>query len=277
LKVAFNILPVITEYEQVHLLVEAGTYGISFVWFTKDPYDVRGIAVYNLTDKALPGEMADNISGILQAAPIFKKNYASVTICYDFKESLLVPETFYDAGSAEAMLNLIYASGSESNCKTEAAKDNRFVVVYAVYKKIEEILAAYFPNAEVHHATRFQLEKMYSDDNVMYCIFFHNSIKVLLFNNGSLQLVQQFSYNQPVDASYHLLNCCEQYDSKPSEIRLVLSGMIDEKSKLYSEIYKYFLNIEFEKPDDNISLHDRIKFYPPHFFSHITGLALCVS
>jgi hypothetical protein len=131
--------------------------------------------------------------------------------------------------------------------------------------------------ATVHHATSLQLEKFHADDEFLHCIFFHNSIKVFMFKGAALQIVQQFSYNLPVDAAYHLLNCCEQYNFKPTEARLILSGMIDEKSKLYTELYRYFLNIEFEKPDNRIGLHDRIKFYPPHFFSHLTGLALCVS
>ena len=111
----------------------------------------------------------------------------------------------------------------------------------------------------------------------MHCIFFHNSIKVFLFNGPALQLVQQFNYDTPVDAAYHLLNCCEQYNLAAAEITLMLSGMIDEQSKLYTELYRYFLSIEFEQTDKEIELHDRIKFYPSHFFSHLTGLASCVS
>ncbi|MEP7163669.1 MAG: DUF3822 family protein [Ferruginibacter sp.] len=277
MKIAFNILPVITDYEQVHLLVEAGSYGISFAWFTKDPYNMRGIAVYNLTDKVLPEGIAAAIEKVLQASPVFNKVHASVTICYDFKESLLVPEVHYNTSTAEAMLNLVHASDVEINVKAEAVRGLAVFNVYAVHKKIEAVLSRQFPAATIHHSTSLQLEKTYSGGKSIHCIFFHNSIKVFMFNEQALQFVQQFNYDTPVDATYHLLNCCEQYDFKPAAITLVLSGMVDEKSKLYTELYRYFINIEFEKTGSGIELHDRIRFYPSHFFSHLTVLASCVS
>ena len=277
MKIAFNILPVITDYEHVHLLVEVGNYGISFAWFTKDPYNIRGISVYHLTDKNKAGSMEDEIENILHAGPVFNKVHASVTICYDFKESLLVPGVHYNPSTAEAMLNLVYDADSECNFKAEAVNGLPIFNVYAVHKKMEEVLSRHFPMATVHHATSLQLEKLQAAAACIHAIFFHNSIKVFLFNGPAVQLVQQFNYDTPVDAAYHLLNCCEQYDLKPADITLVLSGMIDEHSKLYTELYRYFINIDFAGTDKEIELHERIKFYPSHFFSHLTGLASCVS
>ena len=277
MKVAFNILPVITAYEQVHLLIELGNYGICFAWFTRDPYDVSGIAVYNLGEDSHSTDMAAEIENVLRSAPIFSKQYASVTVCYDFKESLLVPAAYHSEATAQSMLELMYASDAEDHCKSEPVEKENCFVVYTVYQEVEKTLLRHFPSANSRHATSLQLDKLNRNGKILHCIFFHNSIKIFLFDNEALQIVQQFRYSLPVDASYQLLNCCERYDIRPSDLTLVLSGMIEEKSKLYAELYKYFLNIEFAKPDEQISLHDRIKFYPPHFFSHITGLASCVS
>ncbi len=277
MKIAFNILPVITDYENVNLLVEAGNYGISFVWFKKDPLNVLGISVYHLTDRMLPGEVADEIEKTLHASPVFNKIHASITICYDFKESMLVPELYHKPAKTAEMLNLVYATDNDYNVKTEDVKRYNVVNIYAVHKKIEEVLARQFPYAVIYHSTSLQLEKIHTLDKYLYCIFSHNSIKVIMFNGNAIQLVQHFNYNTPVDAAYHLLNCCKQFDFKPSEVSLMLSGMIDEISKLYTELYRYFLKIEFEKIDEGIVYHDRIKFYPSHFFSHLTGLVTCVS
>lgn len=278
MKTAFNILPDRTQNVPLHLLVVPGNYGISFIWFTKAPCTVKGIAVYNYTAKDLPGEMAAAIDNILRSNSVFNNSYASVTVCYDYKESLLVPESCYTESASDAMLEMVYASDNNSSIIAEPVKNLPVYNVFAVHKKIEAVLSVQFPGATFHHATSMQVNRPGSDDKKnIYGIFFHNSIKVIMFNGASLQFVQQFNYNTPVDAAYHLLNCCKQYDFDPTGITLVLSGMIDEKSKLYNELYKYFLNIEFDRPAEEIELHDRIKFYPPHFFSHLTGLASCVS
>lgn len=277
MKTAFTILPERTGNEPLHLLLELGNYGISFLWFTKDPAVVKGIAVYNFSENSLPQSMADKIEDVLKANTIFSEMNATVTICYDLKESLLVPETYYQHETAEAMLNLVHATEVDCNYKTEPVKDKPVYNLYAVHKKTEAVLSAHFPTATVHHATSLQLEKLNPNGSVIHCIFFHNSIKVFLFRDSALQLVQQFSYTIPVDAAYHLLNCCRQYDVNPSEVTLLLSGMIDEQSKLYTELYRYFLNIEFDSTDEGIGLDDNIRSYPAHFFSHLTGFISCVS
>lgn len=270
-------MPVITDYENVNLLVEAGNYGISFVWFTKDPLNIVGISVYHLSDRMLPEEVADEIEKTLKASPVFSKINASTTICYDFKESILVPALYYQSATNFSMLNLIHASENDYNIKTDVVNRHNAVNVYAIHKKIEEVLNRQFPSAIIHHSTSLQLEKIHTVDKFLYCNFSHNCIKVIMFNGSAFQLVQQFNFNTPADAAYHLLNCCKQYDFMPSEVSLMLSGMIDEKSKLHTELYRFFLKVEFEKIDELIGCHDRMKFYPAHFFSHLISLASCVS
>lgn len=275
MKTAFNILPERTENEQLHLLVEAGNYGISFIWFTKDPHTIKGISVYDFTGNNSCGEIADIIGKILQSDSLLTALNASVTVCYDFKESLLVPEVYYKPATARAMLELVYADDTDCTYKTEAVRSLPVYNVYSFNKKTEEILTGYFPQASFHHATSLQLARVPAQG--IYCIFFHNNMKVFLFKESTLQLVQQFQYNTPVDVTYHLLTSCYQHNIKPSEVNLLLSGMIDGHSKLYTEICRYFLNIEFENTETGIELNDRIKFYPAHFFSHLIRLTSCVS
>ena len=137
------------------------------------------------------------------------------------------------------LLSLVYAADGNSSTITESVKDLPVVNIFSVHKKIEAVLSVQFPDAIVHHATSLQLDKSTGNDaTFLYGIFYHNCIKVLLFDGTSLKVVQQFNYNTPVDAAYHLLNCCHQYNFQPAEISLVLSGMIDEQSKLYNELYK---------------------------------------
>ena len=277
MKAAFNILPVKTENEPLHLLVEAGSYGISFIWFTKAPADIKGLAVYNFVHSVSPDEIAEEINNVLRSQPVFSELNASVTICYDFKESLLVPGEYHKEETDKAMLGLLYDSDNSSDTKTDTVRDINIFNAYAVDKRIAAVLTGKFPGAAIYHSTSLHLEKMKPSGQYLHCIIFHNTLKVFLFKEGALQLVQQFTYDKPVDVTYHLLNCCGQYDLKATDVSLQLSGMIDAHSILYNELYKYFLNISFQQQDRSITVHDRIKFYPEHFFSHLIALASCVS
>ena len=277
MKAAFNILPVKNENEPLHLLVEAGCYGISFIWFTKSPGDIKGLAVYNFVNSVSPSEIAEEINNVLRSHPVFSEPNASVTICYDFKESLLVPGEYHKQQTDKAMLGLVYDSDNNSDIKTDTVRDINIFNAYAVDKKIAAVLSGKFPAAAIYHSTSLHLEKIRPSGHQLYCIIFHNSLKVFLFKEGALQLVQQFTCSKPVDVTYHLLNCCGQYDMNATDVSLQLSGMIDAHSILYNELYKYFLNISFQQQDAAIIVHDKIKFYPEHFFSHLTALVSCVS
>ena len=148
---------------------------------------------------------------------------------------------------------------------------------YRIPKQIEVVFAQRFPKADIFHATSLQLEQLSQEKDLLYCIIYHNILKVILYKDGKLQVVQQFSYTSPEDAAYHLLNVCEQFAVKPSETKLRLSGMVDEHSKLYVGLSNYFLNICFENVADGLYVQEELKELPAHFFSHLTALALCVS
>ncbi len=277
MKAAFNILPAKNANEPLHLLIEVGNYGISFVWFMKGPKDVKGLAVYNFIHTDSAAEIVSEINNVLASNPVFGESNASVTICYDFKESLLVPAAYNKQHTNAAMLELVYDADNLSEVRTDEIRNMDIHNAYAVDKRIRDILADKFPAAKSYHSTSLQLEKMQGSAQYLYCIIFHNSIKIFLFNEGALQLVQQFSYTKPVDVAYHLMNCCTQYNIKAANVQLQLSGMIDAHSNLYNELYKYFLNITFEEQKNNIIAHERIKFYPAHFFSHLMTMVSCVS
>jgi Protein of unknown function (DUF3822) len=277
LKAAFNILPEGNDNGSLHLLTEVGEDGISFVWFSKAPVEIKGLVIYNFTDGLTYAEIAAEIDSIFKSNALFNDWYASVSICYGFKESLLIPKAYNAATVIEPMLNLMYDSGNREDIKTETIEGTGILNAYAVDKKITSVLLTKFPNATCYHSNSLLLQRIRSQVQYLYCIIFHNSLKVFLFKDGALQLSQQFHYSKPVDVSYHLLNCCEQYQVNSSEMQLQLSGMIDAHSNLYNELYKYFLNIGFEPQQAGIISNDRIKFYPGHFFSHLTSLVSCVS
>ena len=276
MKAAFNILPDKTENERFHLLIEVGDYGISFSWFTKDPLDVKGLAVYNFTGSTTAAEKAIELENILASNAVFNVINESVHICYDFKESILVPAVFYKPANEKALMELMHDTDNNSIIKSESIAEK--FNTYAVENKIESMLLLNrFPGAKTNHSTTLQLQNSFPAGDQLFCIIFHNSIKVILSTDGALQIVQHFSYAGHTDVAYHLLNCCEQYNLKSTAVTLHLSGLVDTSSMLYNELYKYFLNIEFDKIRDGINLQERIKFYPLHYFSHLTTLISCVS
>ncbi|MEO5943247.1 MAG: DUF3822 family protein [Ferruginibacter sp.] len=275
MKAAFKIFPSQNNDTDMHLLVEAGAQSISFVIFSKSPLKIIGLLIFNIDKDLLPMEIAAEIDNIISSEPILMEDYASYTIASNFKESVLVPEKYFERDSNAAMLDLVFG-GSKAAVYVDKIASYNINNVYRIENIIMEVLEEYFSGTTNVHTTSLQLKKENLNDTTLACIIYHNAVKIILHKDGKLQLVKYFSYNVALDVVYYLLNICKQHDISNEKVVISLSGMVDERSNLYNEIYKYFLNIRFDAmPVDAIYNEDILK-YPSHFFSHLSYLASCV-
>jgi hypothetical protein len=274
LQPAFNILPSIWN-ERLHLLLEIGNSAISFIWFTKQPLSVKGICIYDFTKKTGQQEIAMELEKIIASADIYHQNIESSVISFDFPESLLVPGKYYEASSADQSLSLVFGDDPEAIVKTDVIERNEIRNCFRIQPELDSLLQEYYPGASYFHSTSLQMKGVSA--TMFRCTIFPSTIKVIFIRDGNLQIVQQFNYGTPADIAYHLLNTCRQFNIDVRNQTLTLNGMIEERSNLYSELYKYFMNIDLDTSAENIDLSQEIKDYPPHFFSNLIAMAICVS
>lgn len=282
MKTAFDLVPATGNTEMLHMLVETGWYGVSFAWFKKDPFSIEGILSCNFNEDPRPVQIANTLQNLFEKEPISNTSFTSVTVFYNFSESLLVPGTYYNEANNNDQLNTFFNLASDSiqlndvtDVQTSIGNADKIYNIYSVPQQIRDVFKNKFPEAKEHHSSGMQIHSI--GDARLQCMIFHNTIKIILILRDQLQVIQQFNYKGPEDIVYHLLNTCRLYGADPNEIRLVLSGMIDARSNLYNELYKYFMNIEFETIPDEVFLSTAIREFPSHFFSHLTALAKCVS
>ncbi|HEY4209695.1 MAG TPA: DUF3822 family protein, partial [Puia sp.] len=106
-------------------------------------------------------------------------------------------------------------------------------------------------------------------------IFYPDKMVALLIKEGKVHLMQTFHYQDSKDVVYYLLNTCRQLDIDPEEVRLLVGGLIDKQSALSEELYKYFLQVDFEHIDESIKVTDELRELPLHYFSSILKMAVC--
>jgi Protein of unknown function (DUF3822) len=276
LKIAFKIPPIIEDISTSNLLIELSNDEISFLIFSTGPYTLQGFYVYELEKNIPASHYAKELKDIVHEEAIFHQLYTTVQVCYNFTAATLVPKDFFVEAEKENMLALMFGKDVSTYCFYEDVLGNDMKIVYRVSSKIYETVNELFPKNKFSHASSMQLQANKFDGNTLECMVYHNSIKVILAKNDKLQMVQFFDYETPIDVSYHLLNVCEQFAVSPSEVKLILSGMIDVKSNLYDDIHKYFLNINFAALPADTTLTDDMKVHPTHFYHNLTALAQCV-
>jgi hypothetical protein len=103
-----------------------------------------------------------------------------------------------------------------------------------------------------------------------------DEFSVVVVRENKLLLCQTFAYTAPEDVLYYLLKCCQQLNLSQQRVQLCLSGLIEKDSALYRELYKYFINLEFESLAKEIKLTTALTIHPEHYYSSISKLAACV-
>jgi len=271
LKSGYNISLKDTGNKSLQLLIELGDFGFSLIWTDTQKKQIAALAVYIYEEE---DNAVEEIRNTINNAIIQRKDHKGVKIFYNFKESMLIPIKYYNEDLNEQMLSLLFGENEDTVIRTDRIDKLQICNIYRLPTELDNFITNSFPQVNYSHSTTCQIAQKFASTE-MVCIDFYNAIKVMLYIDGHLYLVQQFKYNAPEDVSYHLLNICNQHDLKPTEIKLHISGMIVQDSILFQHLYNYFLHIDFIAMSDQIKMREDINDLPAHFFSHLTELATC--
>lgn len=250
--------------------------GISFVILNTGNC-FQAVATYSFPGQLNESQLAEKIKEVLQDDELLRNPFAKTHIIWSYPESILVPPNLVDAGNNHEMLNLVYGDAGGAVIKTDFLYKHNLHNIYRIPEPVREAVEAKFPYAmQTHQYSLLVNREMNNGEDELFVIFYSNSLTLMLCKGGRLQVIQNFAFSSPEDTAYHLLNVCRSFDVLPAKVKLHISGMIDERSNLYTAIYKYFLTIEFDSLPGNYTYAEEIKDQPPHFFSHLFTQAACV-
>jgi len=227
------------------------------------------------------GTTIKSVAGLVQEAinsqSFLKQQFKKVDVIYGFPDSVLVPYEFMNESANNEMLDFVYGDPLEETVKRDFVFKQHLYNLYRIPSAVNSFMNGSFPAATFTHLYSVLPEVLKDQNqNHLYVIFATNNIIVMLKKAGKLQAIQNFKYKTPEDVAYHLLNVCKSFEANVNETTLHVSGMLEKVSTLYTELYKYFLQIEFDNLPENFQYADEIKQQPAHFFSHLFAVASCV-
>ena len=271
MKIAFKIEPSADKNVDLHLLLEVGDEDISFLIYSTSPFKIEGLYSLSLDKNSFPTDYVKELTNFVeQNRSLDSSAFSSTNIFYNFSTSTLVPLAYFKEEEKEEILAQLFVPDKMRSCFEESCRDSEIKHIFSVPTIVHEKLIALYPSAKFAHSTSYQVNK--NNDSVLHCIIYNASIKIILFKEDQLQIVQYFNYTTPTDVCYHLLNVAERFEVAPSSIQLSLSGMIDVDSTLYKEVYKYFLHVNFPA-SAAVNVAQGFEGLPSHFYHHLTALA----
>ena len=273
---SFNISGVNTPIEKPVLLVQAGKQGISFIQLDSGSNTFIAVQVYHFAKHLSDNSIAEEIDSILNAAHLSQLHFKKIFVTWCFDESIVVPRQYFDTAYTKDMLDLVYGDASPAAVQHEMVLSQNLYTVYRVPVAVKNVFNNRFPFCIQNHQHSLLINLGKGSRDLLYCNFYPNHLTVMLRKNGQLQTIQNFEFSTPDDVAYHLLNVCRSFEIKAAQITVTLSGMIDADSNLYTELYKYFLNIGFAGLPGNFNYTEAIIEQPAHYFSHLFATASCV-
>jgi hypothetical protein len=265
------------DWRQCHLVMEVSQHLFSYV-LMNERKEVVCIRVYEL-DAPDNREMAAEMDEVIFEDEVLKEKTHQITVIYNFPECQLVPEGFFRRDAGGELIEWLHGDLNNGVILSEKITELDTFNVFRVPSEVHRLLQRYFVNGKYWHYYSVWLECMKKETSLpgeyFSVLFYPNRIIVACFKNRQLQLLQSFIYEVVEDVAYYLLTICNQLDFSPETTAVKLSGMIDESSAMYSEIYKYFGNTSLDVFPAAGS-PDGIDEYPSHFFSPLLKLAACV-
>jgi hypothetical protein len=274
MKKVFEILPPSVEAANCILICEVSNEGFSFTIKDENQNLFVALSVYHFDKSTPPVGFPIALQIVFHENKLLSEPYKKIIIIYSFSESVLVPFSLYDGIQNEDVLNLVHGDlPNNDTIFTDIITGQNMYNFFRISTLLLDVINAQFPTANCLHQYSFLLRQP-TEKNKLSIIFYSQKMVVSLVKNGKHQLINSFSYHSPEEVSYTLLNICEQFDVP--EIDIEICGLVEKKSSLFKDIYKYFQNVEMSVLPEGKNVSEEILQYPAHYFSHILALDSCV-
>lgn len=241
--------------------------------------DKAGTTLYKLAYYAVTGTEDNPVAVIHALHPELKHSFYKVCISYDYPQNTLVPSQQYKSEQAGDLLKSLYGVNGSSVIISESIHDWQLYNVYAVPRDVHEWVCRHYPAAQYWHRYTLDIKQMRSGDQPqqLWADFRTDDFTLSAIADNKLLLSQTFPYSTPEDVLYYILKVCSlspggnQSDFQRDAV-LSLSGLIDQQSALYKELYQYFIHLVFRDASWSSSGE-----HPLHFFTSLNDLVRCAS
>ena len=264
---------------QSRLLVEVNPNSFAYVLLSQRNMSPLVVKHFQL-ELSKEHPQTEVLREILEQETLLQRPVKETLLVYNFPESSLVPEPLFSMDSNKEIIDILHGNLQKGLILSEKIPWWEFFNVYRISADLHHLLQQQFTAGKYWHYYSLLLKSYKMFDSVdnqdtMKVIFYSDKMVVLVIRDGRIHLTQTFNYHEAKDAVYQLLNVTQQIGLDAEKVKLLVGGLIDRKSALSDELFKYFMQVVFEEIDESIKVTDELKELPLHYFSSILKMAVC--
>ena len=213
----------------------------------------------------------------LEETGLMNNRYYQTAVAYDANESVQIPTAVYKYEDGQLHLDALHGKTIHTNTISENIPSLNLYNIYRLPVNLHSSISRKFLSGKFWHLYTVILKNLSSmQGGCIFIDFKTDEFSVVILKENKLLLCQTFAYTAPEDVLYYLLKSCQQLGLSQQQVQVFLSGLIEKDSGLYRELYKYFINLEFELLSNEIKLTAALTIHPQHYYSSISKLAACV-
>ena len=270
MKKVFSILSD-ADFSPEMLSIRLGNYHVSFAVSNREGTELVQLAYFTNSSIITDAELQQ----IWLQESLLQKNFSLIKIAIDLPYAIVVPHKFSENFATAEAMQCQYGPMVASRYLTDALPNWQLNIQYAVPQTLLNFLQERMPQAEIRHGYTTDISRIIATDfeGAIRVDFRSEEFSLIASRSNKLLLTQIFTYENPADVIYYLLQVARQFGFTQQELRLTVSGLIEQESSLYRELHHYFLNIRFHNAEwvyrsENEPL-------PAHFFTALYDLAQC--
>lgn len=282
LKPVFDIVPASWAQDELLnsiLLIEIGEKLVGYVVYDKEQKQLLGLRQYHL-DISAERSTAQALNEIIANDALLQQNWKEAVVVYNFPDSSLLPDKYFDIGMNKSITDLLFGNAFKGLILSEKIPAWDVYNIYRVQREIHGVLQQKFSGGRYWHYYSIFLAAINKQNEMptylLQCIFYPEKFVVAFFKGRHLQLLQTYQYETPEDVSYFLLKICRQFNATQENMKLIVAGLIEQESALFTELMKYFQEIEFDLIPEALQTGNLLQNFPDHYFSPILKMATCV-
>jgi hypothetical protein len=222
---------------------------------------------------------SEQLDSIIDNDPYLQGNIKDVTIVYNYEESNLIPDGYFNLGLNKTLTEVVFGKAKKGLVISEKVNNWLLYNVYRIPREVHTKLQQRFSAGRYWHFYSLLLASITpSNDPGPVCTltFYADRFICFIADGGKLQLLQTWAYQTPEDVSYYLLAVCSRFKFDQETIHIRVGGLIDEQSALYTELLKYFLIVSPAAVPASMQTNELLREIPQHYFSPLLTIAACV-
>lgn len=261
----------------VSLIIEYSKSQIVFHWYKKSRNTFLLLRIYPLPQRKESDPLA-HLNDIFEAEPLDEWQPSDVKLLYQTLECTLVPEAHYQIDIAQSLMQLVAGDAEKGLVFSEKIPGFEIYNVYRIPSETHKFFQEKIRNGAYWHAHTKWLQTLKSfgaTATVLHTSIHPEHISVAVIQKEDPLLVQSYHYQTPEDISWQLLSILRELKQEPVNVRVHITGMVEEDSSLFIELQKYFLQITLEPYNSSVWTDEVLKSAPGHYFTNYLEIASC--